>query len=208
VRAALRSDGPPKYEREPKGSVADGFEPRIRELLAAYPTMPASVDRIGWPYADRTLRTRVAFALGACWRDLPRWPRCGDLVAAAGTRVPRICWLSRPGLGTDRPVVTSGRPAPCVQTACRTGERGLTHHATGLRRRLGEANVICHGTTHRRGGHPGRGQRWPGYPLTAITLLASLTDQAGRMIPDLAADARRNHASWADIATALGTSPD
>ena len=62
VRAALRSDGPPKYEREPKGSVADGFEPRIRELLMGYPTMPASVigDRIGWPYSDRTLRTRVA----------------------------------------------------------------------------------------------------------------------------------------------------
>ena len=62
VRAALRSDGPPKYEREPKGSVADGFEPRIRELLMAYPTMPASVirGRIGWPYSDRTLRTRVA----------------------------------------------------------------------------------------------------------------------------------------------------
>jgi transposase len=62
VRAALRSDGPPKYEREPKGSVADGFEPRIRGLLMAYPTMPASViaDRIGWPYSDRTLRTRVA----------------------------------------------------------------------------------------------------------------------------------------------------
>jgi transposase len=62
VRAALRSDGPPKYERAAKGSVADGFELRIRELLAAYPTMPASViaDRIGWPYSDRTLRTRVA----------------------------------------------------------------------------------------------------------------------------------------------------
>jgi hypothetical protein len=54
----------------------------------------------------------------------------------------------------------------------------------------------------------GRRQRWPGDPLTAITMLASLTDQAGRMIPDLAADARRNHASWADIATALGTSPE
>jgi len=42
--------------------VADAFEPRIRELLAAYPTMPASViaDRIGWPYSGRTLRTRVA----------------------------------------------------------------------------------------------------------------------------------------------------
>jgi transposase len=62
VRAALRSDGPPKYEREPAGSVADGFEPRIRELLMAYPSMPASViaERIGWPYSDRTLRTRVA----------------------------------------------------------------------------------------------------------------------------------------------------
>ncbi len=62
VRAALRSDGPPKYERAPKGSVADGYEPRIRELLRAVPTMPASVigERIGWPYSDRTLRTKVA----------------------------------------------------------------------------------------------------------------------------------------------------
>ena len=62
VRAALRSDGPPRYEREPRGSVADGFEPRIRELLVAYPSIPASVigERIGWPYSGRTLRTRVA----------------------------------------------------------------------------------------------------------------------------------------------------
>jgi transposase len=62
VRAGLRSDGPPKYERTPAGSVADEFEPRIRELLAAYPVMAASAigDRIGWPYSDRTLRTKVA----------------------------------------------------------------------------------------------------------------------------------------------------
>ncbi len=62
VRAALRSDGPPKYERAPQGSVADGYEPRIRELLRTVPTMPASVigERIGWPYSDRTLRTKVA----------------------------------------------------------------------------------------------------------------------------------------------------
>ena len=62
VRAAVRSDGPPKYERAPKGSVADGYEPRIRELLQAVPTMPASVigERIGWPYSDRTLRVKVA----------------------------------------------------------------------------------------------------------------------------------------------------
>ena len=42
----------------------------------------------------------------------------------------------------------------------------------------------------------------------AITMLASLTDQAERMIPELAADARKNGTSWADIATALGTSPE
>jgi transposase len=62
VRSALASDGPPKYERSAKGSVADGFEPRIRELLAAFPSMPATVigERIGWPYSIRTLSGRVA----------------------------------------------------------------------------------------------------------------------------------------------------
>jgi hypothetical protein len=50
--------------------------------------------------------------------------------------------------------------------------------------------------------------RWLGDPLTAITMLASLTDQTERMIPELAADARKNGASWADIATALATSPE
>jgi transposase len=42
--------------------VADAFEPRIRELLRAFPQMPASVigERIGWPYSDRVLRARVA----------------------------------------------------------------------------------------------------------------------------------------------------
>jgi hypothetical protein len=50
--------------------------------------------------------------------------------------------------------------------------------------------------------------RWLGDPLTAITMLASLIDQAERMIPELAAQARSKHASWADIATALGTSPE
>jgi hypothetical protein len=53
-----------------------------------------------------------------------------------------------------------------------------------------------------------RRRRWLGDPLTAITMLASLIDQAGRMIPELAADARSSHVSWADIATALGTSPE
>ena len=53
-----------------------------------------------------------------------------------------------------------------------------------------------------------RRSRWLGDPLTAITVVASLIDQADRMIPELASNARRQHASWADIATALGTSPE
>jgi transposase len=62
VKAALASDGPPKYERPPKGSVADAFEPRIRELLQAFPRMPSTViaERIGWPYSIRTLSGKVA----------------------------------------------------------------------------------------------------------------------------------------------------
>jgi transposase len=62
VRAAIASDRPPKYERKPAGSVVDGFEPRIRELLKAYPSMPATViaERVGWDRSIRVLRGRVA----------------------------------------------------------------------------------------------------------------------------------------------------
>ena len=62
VKAALASGGPPVYVRVPAGSVADGFEPRIRELLAAWPAMPATViaERVGWPYSIRTLSGKVA----------------------------------------------------------------------------------------------------------------------------------------------------
>ena len=31
VKDALASDGPPKYERPPRGSIVDEVEPRIRE---------------------------------------------------------------------------------------------------------------------------------------------------------------------------------
>ena len=62
VRAAIASDRPPKYERPAKGSVADAAEPRIRELLKAYPSMPATViaEWIGWDRSIRVLRARVA----------------------------------------------------------------------------------------------------------------------------------------------------
>jgi hypothetical protein len=40
----------------------DAAEPRIRELLKAYPSMPATViaERIGWDRSIRVLRDRVA----------------------------------------------------------------------------------------------------------------------------------------------------
>jgi transposase len=62
VKVALASDGPPKYQRALAGSVADVFEPRIRELLQAFPQMPSTViaGRIGWPYSIRTLSGKVA----------------------------------------------------------------------------------------------------------------------------------------------------
>jgi hypothetical protein len=53
-----------------------------------------------------------------------------------------------------------------------------------------------------------RRQAWLGDPIAAITLLASLIDQAERMIPLLAAKARDNGSIWHDIAAALATSPD
>ena len=65
MRAALASDGPPKYERAPAGSIVDAVEPRIRELLQAYPTMPATViaERIGWTALDPGAERRG-------WREL------------------------------------------------------------------------------------------------------------------------------------------
>lgn len=62
VKSALASEGPPRYERSGRGSVVDAVEPRIRKLLAAWPTMPATViaERIGWERGLTVLRDRVA----------------------------------------------------------------------------------------------------------------------------------------------------
>jgi transposase len=68
VRAAIASDGPPKYVRKPAGSVVDAAEPRIRELLRAYPRMPATViaERIGWDRGLTVLKDRVRELRPAC----------------------------------------------------------------------------------------------------------------------------------------------
>jgi transposase len=62
VRSALRADVAPRYERPGRASAVDAFEPAIRQLLAATPTMPATViaERIGWARGITVLRDRVA----------------------------------------------------------------------------------------------------------------------------------------------------
>jgi transposase len=61
VKRALAAEGPPHYQRAARGSIVDPVEPRIRELLAAWPTMPATViaERIGWTRSLTVLKDRV-----------------------------------------------------------------------------------------------------------------------------------------------------
>jgi hypothetical protein len=61
VRRALAAEEPPKYRRVSKGSIVDAVEPRIRELVAEFPDMPATViaERIGWERSMTVLKDRV-----------------------------------------------------------------------------------------------------------------------------------------------------
>jgi transposase len=62
VRTALRSEEPPTYQRPPRPSAVDAFEPQIRALLSEYPRMAATViaERIGWTRGRTILQERVA----------------------------------------------------------------------------------------------------------------------------------------------------
>jgi len=61
VKRALAADGPPRYQRAVRGSIVDPVEPRIRELLQVWPTMPATViaERIGWRHSLTVLKDRI-----------------------------------------------------------------------------------------------------------------------------------------------------
>ena len=61
VRRALARDDPPRYARAGRGSIVDAVEPQVRDLLAAWPTMPATViaERIGWDRSMTVLKDRV-----------------------------------------------------------------------------------------------------------------------------------------------------
>ena len=88
VRAALRSDGPPRYERARRGSVADAYEPQVRALLVQWPTDAGPGDRA----ADRLALLR------------------GPAEEAAGPDPPRV---RRGSTRSDRVVYEPGQIAQC-----------------------------------------------------------------------------------------------
>ena len=63
VARAVNSTEPPKYERAPVAATSfTPFEPRVRELLAEFPDMPATVlaERVGWEGSSSWFRENVA----------------------------------------------------------------------------------------------------------------------------------------------------
>src|SRR5689334_2696130 len=62
VARAVAADAPPRYERRPVVTSFDVFEPRVRELLAEFPAMPATVlaERVGWTGSPSWFRENVA----------------------------------------------------------------------------------------------------------------------------------------------------
>jgi hypothetical protein len=108
VKRALAADGPPIYQRPPRGSIVDAVEPRVRELLQAWPTMPTTViaERIGWDRSIRVLRDRVA-ELRPVY--LPPDP-ASRIAYAAGGRPVRSVVPRYPAAGRVRPV----RPDPAA----------------------------------------------------------------------------------------------
>ena len=61
VISAVKSDAPPVYVRTPGPTSFTVFEPRVRELLAQTPDMPATVlaERVGWEGSIRWFRDNV-----------------------------------------------------------------------------------------------------------------------------------------------------
>ena len=61
VRDALRSQEPPRYERQRREWAVDAYEDQIRALLRAHPRMPATViaERIGWERGLTQFKVRV-----------------------------------------------------------------------------------------------------------------------------------------------------
>jgi transposase len=125
VRNALKADGPPRYQRQPGGSIVDTAEPRIRELLQTYPRMPATViaERIGWQNPIRVLSGRVAELRPLC---LPPDP-AGRTVYLAGEIAQHDFWFPPIGLPVGFGQARSAKQLPVL-----TMITGYARHVDGL----------------------------------------------------------------------------
>ena len=112
VRRALRAGEVPRYQRPPKGSIADAAEPAIREQLALCATMPATViaERIGWGRSITVLRERVA-ELRPLY--LPQDP-AGRTSYEPGERVQDDFWFPPVELPLGHGRVAAGKQVPPV----------------------------------------------------------------------------------------------
>jgi hypothetical protein len=136
VKKALTAESPPRYQRAPGGSIVDAVEPQIRELLQAYPTMPATViaERIGWDRSNPA-PARWDCGVSAYFGHRPAWdvrsqhgcrPRAplgqGPLVAPRGARRPwrSLCIRAAGSTPAGRTEVDpSGHPPPRARAAGR-----------------------------------------------------------------------------------------
>ncbi|MEU7769438.1 hypothetical protein AB0B25_30735 [Nocardia sp. NPDC049190] len=61
MKKALVAHESPWYQRKPRGSVVDEFEPAIRAVLAEFPDMPTTVimERVGWERGRMVFFERV-----------------------------------------------------------------------------------------------------------------------------------------------------
>lgn len=113
VRSAVRFHEPPRYQRGRRPSVVDAVEPRIRELLAEFPEMPATTTSLrlsAW-------WTRYAFAGTSSGRSPTRQStRCPVTTQnarnASAASAPDRCDVCRSGPPTD----------PTAQSAARSGQ--------------------------------------------------------------------------------------
>ena len=143
VRAAVRSEGPPRYERAATGSVADAFEPRIRELLRVFPQMPSTVIASGSggrircgrcgkvaelrpAYLPPDPASRTAYAAGELAQHDFWFPDVEVPVGFGQVRTAKqlpvltmVCGLFAVGLGAADPVAVRGGPVRRVVAADR-----------------------------------------------------------------------------------------
>ena len=89
VKRALVADGPPRYQRPVRGSIVDAVEPRIRELLGVWPSMPATVvaERIGWQRSIRVLRDLTRYRIDLVAARTAEKSRVEKLLEDAGIKL-------------------------------------------------------------------------------------------------------------------------